>query len=213
MRKYRKLTTLLIIILFWLKTAFSNQDIFVPNTDFNIKWAYLMEQYSKKLVFNLVVFEESYNIKNDKYIQNTIYKLNNLTTNLKKIQNYNIDKYDAEKIMRAILSQLRELNNEIKISLKKKKDSLKIEKINYSSLTSNLALKLDKIIVKLTQNNNNDNKLDITKNIESLKSESKKLKNFDKNDFINNKEVVKYLKNILQNIKKELNTIKILLRN
>lgn len=222
MKKYTTIITYLTLALFWFNITYSSQDnSFTQNTQNNIKSAYLMEKYTKNLILNLVTFQDTYNLENDKDIQNIIYKLDNVTNNLKKIQSTNLDKQKAETAMNILLEQLKSINNEIKSLLKQKKDIVKKdvekEKVKYSGLTTRLSTKMDKIIYELAKRIKssdwlNNNELQIIKNIKILEAENKKLKDFSNSDFLTKEEIRSAIISILTNIKSEIKLIKSLLK-
>lgn len=222
MKKYITIITSLTLALFWFNITYSSQDnSFTQNTQNNIKSAYLMEKYTKNLILNLVTFQDTYNLENDKDIQNIIYKLDNVTNNLKKIQSTNLDKQKAETAMNILLEQLKSINNEIKSILKQKKDIIKKdvekEKTKYSSLTIRLSTKMDKIIYELAKKIKssdwlNNNELQIVKNIKILEAENKKLKDFGNSDFLTKEEIRSAVISILINIKSEIKLIKSLFK-
>jgi len=114
-----------------------------------------MEKYTKNLILNLVTFQDTYNLENDKDIQNIIYKLDNIINNLKKIQNSNIEKEKISTVIEIILTQLKDINREIKVLLKQKKDTLQQEaekeKIKYAIIAIRISEKIDKVIYQLAQ--------------------------------------------------------------
>lgn len=208
----------MILVLFWFNITYSSQDnSFTQNTQNNIKSAYLMEKYTKNLILNLVTFQDTYNLENDKDIQNIIYKLDNIINNLKKIQNSNIEKEKISTVIEIILTQLKDINREIKVLLKQKKDTLQQEaekeKIKYAIIAIRISEKIDKVIYQLAQKiKSNDwlsnKELQIVKNIKILESENKRLKEFNKNDFLTKEDVRNGIIKILTNIKNDIKIIK-----
>jgi len=194
-----------------------NQVSYEKNTQLNIKWAKLIKKYLYSLLNNLNELKNKYKVSNNKNIEKYSKTLNSMIILLSKIDNTNISKQKAEEVMRIIIQELKPLNKNIKILLKKEKlkQNKKIDTIKqkYYDLSLKLSRTLDKIIIKYYITIKGKSKLTLNekkllKNLRNLKINSdslKKIKNLNL-DTIDN--IKQELLKILKNIKKELIILK-----
>ncbi len=191
----------------------------VSNTENNINWARLIEKYLSNLKNELEIFNTKYDIKWDKETGDFFKKIDKMILSLRKIQTISIEKNIAEDIMRSIINELKTLNPKIKSYLKNKKILIEIEtnkvKNNYSNYSEKLSKSLNIFTNDLTKKLNkseNKNIETILEHIKNLERENKKLLNFKNISFNNPSEIKSSFMRILNNIKKEINEIKILIK-
>ncbi|MBT3727035.1 hypothetical protein HOG21_05110 [bacterium] len=126
-----------IFIIFFIFISFFSSYVYANNTEENIKKAVLVENYITNQKEKIEEYIIKYSIYN-KTINYNISELDNLIKILKSIQNKNIEKDKAEKMLIKILKKIKSVNNELKILLKKEKDLYNKEFIKKLNLYSEL---------------------------------------------------------------------------
>ena len=189
----------------------------VKNTKLNIKWAKLIEKYLVWLVNNLTDLKKRYWLENNPEIIEYSERLHSMIIDINNVQNTDISKVKAEKIMSDIISELKILNLKIKKLFKKEKEKreieINVEREKYYSLSIKISSSLDKIIRKIRTNihnkistGNKDEK--ILLNLKNLERESQELKSIKSLNLKTNDDVRRYLLSILKKIKNEINEMK-----
>lgn len=212
----------IIYYLLYLFLFFFSTNIFASvneyNTESNIKKAVLIQDYIVRHKIKIEKFITKYNIKSDNNLNSDIQVLNESILALKKIQNTNIKKKNAEEIIQAILVRIKNVNESLKTKLKNEKKvfekKLNKKKLVYAKLWIKLSKKIDNINIKIATNifknkrilNLKESKIKL--NLIKLNKESINLKNFWSIEFKSEKEIKDRFINILTNIKKEISLMK-----
>jgi len=192
----------------------------IENTQSNVNWSRLIENYLVKLKNEVRNFQAINEINNDLKIISFTKKLEKMIFSLKQIQTTSVEKNTAEEVMKSIIKDLKKLNPQIKSYLKERKKLIDVENIKlkekYNKIALNFKKELDTfisdLISKIKQNPQISNKNKIIDHILKLNNESKKLKNFNSTYFNNKKEMKSYLLGIIVSLKKEIIDIKALLK-
>lgn len=210
----------LLVILYWVlnltSTAYVEEDPYVWKS--NIEKTLLIEKYLLWHKEKIVNFSMKYNIENDNEIKNSIDKINYLIESLNKIQNNNLDEVKENLLISTILSEIKKVNDFLKITLKKKKDNfeynLKVKKDFYSNLWYKLSFRIEEIYnfiydKNVFENNYLNEKETIIKNaLIEINSLSKDLKYFWYKDFENQEQIKNEFILILKNIRKQILILK-----
>ncbi len=195
----------------------NTKSINEKNTKLNIKWAKLIEKYLVDLVNNITELKKKYWLENNSEVIGYSERLHKMIIDLNNIQNTDISKNEAEKVMKNIISELKILNVKIKILFKQEKEKREekeeIIKQNYYNLSNKISTQLFKITKKLKDNINKKSNIlqrdeKILVFIKSLEKEWEILKNLEKINIVNNEELRKYILSILKNIKRIISEIK-----
>jgi len=117
----KKIVYFILFITFFLLSTNIYAINTIYNTETNIKKAILVEDYITNHKEKIENFILKYEIKKSSILNKDINELEESIKALKKIQNTNIEKKQAEKVMQAVIIRVKNINE----SLKKK---LKIEK-------------------------------------------------------------------------------------
>ncbi len=192
------------------------------NTESNIKKAILVENYIKNHKSKIEKFILKYDIKNEPLLEKDIKELNELIQVLQKIQNTNIKKIKSDEIIKTVLIRIKELNKRLKLKLKSEKNkyeyNLKRKKELYSKLWIQLSYKINNINLKVAKNifkdkiNLSKKELKIKDYLIKLDKESKKLKKIWSINFKSEKEIRDSFVRILNNIKREVNSMKLTIK-
>lgn len=188
------------------------------NTEENIKKAILVEDYISKHKEKIEDFLKKYDLNDKSNIESDLKVLNESLVALKKIENTDISKEKAEEVIQAILVRIKNVNESLKNKLKIEKSNFE-QKLNiktkvYSALWEKLAKKIDEINLKTAQNIFKNKKVlslkesRIKQNLINLNKESQKLKNFWNISFNSENEIQDSFVRILNNIKREVNSMK-----
>lgn len=188
------------------------------NTQYNIQKAVLVEDYISRNKDKINAFIKKYYILNNSSIQNNINELDESIIALRKIQNTDIEKQKAEDVLKAVMDRIKDVNENLKKQLEIEKNlfekNLKTKRDAFSKLWLILAEKITYINTKTAKNifKNNSSlsskELKIKQNLVRLNIENQKLKNFWNVNFKSEKEIKDSFIRILQNIKREINSMK-----
>lgn len=187
----------------------------------NIEKTVLIEKYLIDHKNKIEKFAEKYNMEEDIDLKENLERINYLINSLNKIQANDIW-YNNEKLaINTILNEIKSINEELKILLKKKKDIVE-EKIDrklkqYSEIWIKISKKLDEMSEKINKKyikwksplSLKESK--IKKSLEGLNEVSKNLKNFSHIKFSSEEEIQTSFLRILKKIKIEVQTLKIAL--
>lgn len=211
---------LLFAIFIFSNNVFAESKVY--NTENNIQKAILIEDYISRHKVNILEFINKYNISNNDKLNNDIWVLKESIDALKKIQNKEIEKKQAEEVLQAVIKRIKVVNESLKVQLKveKEKYEKKIEskKLAFSRLWKQIWAKIDNINKKIAQNIFKDKKVlslkesQIKNILIKLNKESLKLKNFWSISFKSEKEIKESFVRILRNIKREINLMKEILK-
>lgn len=213
------------IILFTILFLFSGNVFAVDveyNTESNIKKAILVEDYISRHKGKIDDFIKKYEIFNNTSLLKDINELDESIAALKKIQNTNIEKQKAEEIILAVIDRIKKVNESLKVQLEIEKalfeKNLQTKKEAFSKLWIKMADKINSINLKIAQNVFKNKTVlslkesKIKQNLIVLNWESLKLKNFWSIDFKSEWEIRDSFVRILQNIKREINSMNELLK-
>lgn len=215
---------LFVKILLFTCLVFNINKVFVENNNLPLhnsgtEKSILVEKYLLEQKIKIESISIKYKLENNNKIIENIEKINFLIKALNKIQDNNLWEEKEKLIINAVLSEIKKINNELKLFLKKQKDVFDkkiIEKVNlYSKLWIKISRKIDNISLKLNANKllkKNVLTIDeakIKNSLVKLNFMSKKLKNFSKIKFNSQEEIKTSFIRILKSIKSEI----LILRN
>lgn len=189
-----------------------------PNTELNIKSAQAIEKYLMSYKNELLTFEDTYGLKNDVVIQNSVNEVTEMIFWLRKIQTNMVEKFTAELTMSQCIEGIKKLNTTLKKYLQNIAETAlaetkKYQDALYKNTLVSVSKKLDMVISifkKKTEGKRLLSKQETLYNqhIAILEWENKKLKNFDKFFFKNKADLLFTLRSILGKIKSEVAIIK-----
>lgn len=210
----------LLLILWWL---FNITQAYVDEIDpyswkSNVEKTILIEKYLIEHKTKIVNFSIKYNAERDIEINRSIDKIDYLIESLNKIQNNNLDVKTEDLAITTILNEIKKVNDALKITLNKKKDSfelnLRVKKDFYSNLWYKLSFKIEEIHSVMYDKKIYEKKiltereLKIKTSLKKLSNLAKDLKYFWNNQFNNEDEIkVSFIK-ILKDIKNHINILK-----
>lgn len=190
-------------------------------TDSNFSEFGLLEEYLANHKKKLVLFQQKYEIYNNKdfdFYISEIQKLENLSANIYK--NKKID-YDRKIVWEEIVKKIKYINTqlrEILIEEKKKfEENLQKKHKAYSKVSEqiwdNIYKKIENQVNKIKQSNlSKENKLKIVIHLRNLEKNALELKNFKNMKFKNLEEMSQKFNNIFKEIRKDLQEINNLLQ-
>ncbi|MDD3145226.1 MAG: hypothetical protein PHV23_03905 [Candidatus Gracilibacteria bacterium] len=216
MKTFVKLLVILYGVLNITSAAYVEEDPYVGKS--NIEKTILIEKYLQGHKEKIVNFSMKYDVENDIEIKNNIDKINYLIESLNKIQNNNLGEDKENLLISTILSEIKKVNDSLKTTLQKKKDTfesnLKAKKDFYSNLGYKLSFKIEEIYnviydKNLFENNYLNEKETMTKNaLIEISSLSKDLKYFSYKDFETQKQIQDEFILILKDIRKQILILK-----
>lgn len=205
------------LISFWYTNAINQ-----INTQNNIEKAVLIEDYIKRHKNNIENFINKYNLKNNDELESEIKVLTESIKALEKIKTTQIEKEKAEEIIKAVLVRIKKTNESLKTKLKIEKElfekKLKQKQELYGKLWIKIAQKIDSINLKIAQNIFKNKEVlsmkesKIREHLIKLNKESKKLKNFWNIQFKSENEIKDSFVRILNNIKRDVNLMKVTIK-
>jgi len=209
----------LFVILYWIlffSTAYMEEDPYVWKS--NIEKTMLIEKYLLWHKEKIINFSMKYEVENDVEIKKSLGRINYLIESLNKIQNNSLDEDKENLVITTILSEIKKVNDDLKLTLQKKKDSfevnLKIKKDFYSNLWYKLSFKIEEIYnvmydEKLYNNNYlNENETKTKNALNEINSLSKDLKYFSYKDFDSQNQIKQEFIQILKDIRKQILILK-----
>jgi hypothetical protein len=183
------------------------------NTEVNIKWAHVIENYLVNYKKELESFQDLYWLKNDAILNENMNEIKSMIFGLRKIQTNKVEKSVADKVMSLYIERIKDLNIKLKKYLQNmaetaKEETKKYQDSLYKNSLSKFAKSLDiviSILKKKTEWKRILSKSETLYNqkILNLETENKKVKNFDKLFFKNKRELWKIKKELqaIQNIR------------
>lgn len=193
-----------------------NPEVF--NTEKNIQQSRLIEMEVVNFKNKLSVIQKKYRLEKDNIINSSLKELNDIIYILRKIQTTRVNKVTADKVIKIVINDLRNINIITKNYLKKVKNSLDKKRIQYNSLSIKLSKSIDKITnvfwryyKSKKEINNEDKKIIIL--LQSLQENSNKLKTFEEKKLYNIYDIKKYLIDILKDVRSNIYEIKQNLKN
>lgn len=209
----------LFVILYWIlcfSTAYMEEDPYVWKS--NIEKTMLIEKYLLWHKEKIINFSMKYEVENDVEIKKSLDRINYLIESLNKIQNNSLDEDKENLVITTILSEIKKVNDDLKLTLQKKKDSfevnLKIKKDFYSNLWYKLSFKIEEIYnvmydEKLYNNNYlNENETKTKNALNEINSLSKDLKYFSYRDFDSQNQIKQEFIKTLKDIRKQILILK-----
>ncbi|MDD2908042.1 MAG: hypothetical protein PHH98_05375 [Candidatus Gracilibacteria bacterium] len=184
----------------------------------NIEKTMLIEKYLLGHKEKIINFSMKYEVENDVEIKKSLDRINYLIESLNKIQNNSLDEDKENLVITTILSEIKKVNDDLKLTLQKKKDSfevnLKIKKDFYSNLGYKLSFKIEEIYnvmydEKLYNNNYlNENETKTKNALNEINSLSKDLKYFSYRDFDSQNQIKQEFIKTLKDIRKQILILK-----
>ncbi len=210
----------LLVILYWLlnitSAIYIEEDQYIWKS--NIEKTILIEKYLLWHKEKIVNFSIKYDAENDVDIKISTDKINYLIESLNKIQNNNLWENKENLLISTILSEIKKVNDSLKTTLQKKKDTfesnLKVKKDFYSNLWYKLSFKIEEIYnviydKNLFENNYLNENETMKKNaLIEISSLSKDLKYFSYKDFETQKQIQDEFILILKDIRKQILILK-----
>ena len=136
---------------------------------------------------------------------------------LRKIQTRSISEKDANDIMQHIVKDIKILNTRMKSYLEQEQieqeQKLTLQKQKYakagSKISNLLNIFIEQLSSKLVQKETlSEKEKEIVRSLLRIREENKKIQNFSNLHFSSTEEMKSYLQNIIENIRKDISTIK-----
>ncbi|RKW24841.1 hypothetical protein D8B46_00640 [Candidatus Gracilibacteria bacterium] len=200
---------------------------FITINIFSLKFAFsenetekleLIKKYIIDYKKNLNNIIKKYEIKNNKDLEENIKSLDWSIQVIDKVKNTYLPEQEKDKLVRYLTKSLRELNSKSRDILRKEKENyekkFKETQKYYSSVGNEIGDKLD-YLVNLIYKQKIENKLNLTtdeiivkNSLDKLKSKSKQIKIIGDLEFESKKDLDKFLKRTINDIKSEIKELK-----
>lgn len=191
------------------------------NKESHIQKAELIYTYINDLKEKIILFEEKYDVKTDKNLEQEIHELGGMLRILKSIQVGDIDEKTSKEAMVLIIDKLKKSKNNITSILKKKKEGfekrLENKKKVFSRLWEKVSTQLDDLIKQIFKKMKErgfgkdgiwERERQLITSLNTLFKENIKLQRFWDSNFSSEKEMkIKFLR-ILKKIKREMMVLK-----
>ena len=199
----------ILLILWWLLniTQAYVDEIDPYSWKSNVEKTILIEKYLIEHKTKIVNFSIKYNAERDTEINRSIDKIDYLIESLNKIQNNNLDVETEDLAITTILNEVKKINDSLKTTLKKKKDS-------FGNLAYKLSFKIEEIHSLMYDKKIYEKKiltereLKIKTSLKKLSNLSKDLKYFWNNQFNSEEEIKTLFIKILKDIKNQISILK-----
>ncbi len=189
----------------------------IENTHKNIRQAKSIENEVTRFRNKLILVQKKYKLEKDPKINRSLKDLWEIIYILRKVQTTKINKPTADKVIKIVINDLRNINIVTKKHFKKIKYNLKKNKNSYIKISEKLASKLNKItnaFIKHYKNKENITKRDkeIIKIVIEIYNNTKKIKEFKDKVFYNKEDMREYLLKYFNNIKQNFSEIRKILK-
>lgn len=197
----------------WFAIENFKQNIKIENTNENIRQSESIEKDVEDFKKKLILIQKKYKLENDKIINKSLKNISEIIYILKKIQTKKIDKNIAEKIIKLVINNLKNISISTKQHLKDIKNNVDKYKKIYNKISTSLYSKLNKLTLDFIKYYQNKEKLtqkdkETIKVVKKIYNNSLKIKNFKNIDFYNKDDMKTYLINILKKIKSNFKEIR-----
>lgn len=183
------------------------------NSDSNINRAALLSTHINNFQRNINTIAKKYWLQDDETIISTLKLVEKMSIACNKIQTNDIEKQDADEIMRSIVTDLSKLNTWIKKHLKAQIDEIDVYHDKYANAALKIATHLDILNTAIEKNidkkeTRSDRDRKILKHVRKLKKISRKLKVFWDLEISKKSEIRSALIRFIRDIRKEVQNIK-----
>jgi hypothetical protein len=220
----KKVFFTILCICLWITFSQSNQTFASENASQSQYYTQfdLLETYLTKHKQKIVLFKQKYNIDKNTQLDTLLQEIDNLTIISKKIKTKKLEWYNSTEISTHIVKRIKYINEELKSILIEEKRKYQVKLRKKHEVYSNIWVKawnhliniIEKLANTVTQSDIAiEKKMKIVIHLKNLQKNSKKLRDFWKNQYENEEKLQWEFVFILKEIRDDMSSIKKILKN
>lgn len=182
-----------------------------------ISEAKLLESYVLRYKEKLNVLYFQYSQTESIAIKNANEQLLEMASALERIQTRSVSEYDATRVMKNIVEDIKVLNIRMKVYLEQEElilqEKLQTQAQKFNLIGTKISVLLEDFIEKMTsilikKSSLTSNDTSIIRSLVKIRDENKRIRNFSTVIFSSEEDMKSYFQNIIENIRREMQNIK-----